>query len=102
MSDVAAHSSSDDTVPCGQVHRIEFCLNYLCDVIQYSFLLEGEGDAVNSMLLHFLRHIAAFDYGILCLLLVNISMGMRLVLLVVCWLPFLCRFHAWVRLYRCH
>ncbi len=61
VSLVGAKTSANDAMPCWVVHGVELSLENLCDVIENTFLLEGVGCAVDSMLLHHLRHVCEFD-----------------------------------------
>ena len=54
---VGAHTTAHDAVPSWQVHRVELCLDNLCDIVEYFPLLEGKGDAIDSVLLHELIHV---------------------------------------------
>ncbi len=102
MGDIASHSSSNYTVPSWLVHRIELCLDYLSDVVEYSFLLKSEGDTVDGVLLHLVTHIATFNDCVLGLLLVLASVCCRFMLSVNVWLPFIGSFNAWVCLSTWH
>ena len=74
---VGAHTAPDDTMPSGQVHRVELCLDDLSDVVEHSSLLESKGDAIHGMLLHKFVHIRIFDYCVFSLLLVKGSVGLH-------------------------
>ena len=102
MSDVAAHASPDDTMPSGLIHRIELCLNNFCYVIENSFLLEGKGNTVNCMLLHFVTHIATLNHCVFSLLLVFPTMRGCLILSVDVCSPLAGSFNAWVCLRARH
>ena len=61
MSHIGAHTSSNDAVPRGLVHYIELRFDYLGDVVEDFFLLEGVLAAVDGVLLHSLGHVSKFD-----------------------------------------
>ena len=71
---VGAQTTAHDAVPSRQVHRVKLCLDDLCDIVQNPALLEGEGHAVDGVLLHVLVHVGILNHCILSVLLVNISM----------------------------
>ena len=50
-------------MPGGVVLLIELFLDVGCDILLDSVLGEGCGGAVNSVLLHFVRHIGILDHG---------------------------------------
>ena len=70
---VGAQPASHDAVPSRQIHRVKLCLDDLSDVVEDSSLLEGEGHAVDGVLLHVLVHISVLHHCILSVLLVNVS-----------------------------
>ena len=71
---VRTQASTDDAVPCWQIHLIKLSLNDLCDVVKNPSLLKGKSNAVNSMLLHTLIHIDRLNYCILSFLLLYAAM----------------------------
>ena len=73
---IGAQSAPNDTMPGGQVHLIELCLDDLSDVVKDSTLLEGESNTVNGMLLHALVHIGILYHCIFGLLLIHIAVGL--------------------------
>ena len=78
MSYVASHTTTHNTVPRGLVHRVEFSLNYLCDVVQNALLLEGECHAVNCVLLHGFAHVGELDNSVGGVLLVDVAVGLHI------------------------
>ena len=74
---IGAHSSAHDTVPSWQVHRVKLCLDNLCDIVKYSPLLEGKGDAIHGVLLHELIHVHRLHHCVLSFLLFCASMWLH-------------------------
>ena len=61
MGYVAAEASTNDAVPGGLVHDVEFCFKYLGDVVKNSLLLKGVLAAVDGMLLHAFTHVGVLN-----------------------------------------
>ena len=57
VGDVAAEATPHNAVPRWQVHLVELGLDDLGDVVEHAALLEGEGHAVDGVLLHRLVHV---------------------------------------------
>ena len=84
------------------MHSVKLSLDNLCDVVEHPLLLKGERNAVDSVLLHLVAHVATFDHGVLCSLLVDIAVGLGLILLVEFGLPLVGGGHARVCLGGSH
>ena len=104
VGDICAKATAYDTVPSRQVHLVKLCLDDLSDVVEDAALLKGKGDAIDSVLLHWLIHVSILDHCILCFLLIDLTM--RLYNLIVrLALPLLSLISAGVCYnlsYRCH
>ena len=104
VGDISAEAAAYDTVPGRQVHLVKLCLDDLSDVIEDAALLEGKGDAIDSVLLHRLVHVGILDHCVLSFLLVDGAMGLY-DLIVGLALPLFGLVGAGVRCnlsYRCH
>lgn len=64
VRDVAAKVATNDAVPCWVVLLVKLLLDVSRDVLLDIVLLQGLGGAVNSVLLHLLRHIGVLDDGL--------------------------------------
>lgn len=89
MRHIRAHSTAHDAVPSWKEHCIEFVFDDFSDVVEHSSLLEGEGHAVNSLLLHVGVHVCELDDSVFSLLLVEATVSLNN-LFVLGWLPFFC------------
>ena len=104
VGDICAKATAYDTVPRWQVHLVKLCLDDLSDVVEDAALLEGKGDAIDSVLLHGLVHVGILDHCILSFLLIDGTMGLYN-LIVGLALPLLSLISAGVCYnlsYRCH
>ena len=99
MCNISPKASSNDAMPSGEVHRVEFRFDDFSNVIQNALLLERISHTINCVLLHCWTHICMFDDGVLGLLLIDSSMGYAN-LLVDSWLPLLGFIYSWVE--GCH
>ena len=104
VGDICAKATAYDTVPRWQVHLVKLCLDDLSDIVEDAALLEGKGDAIDSVLLHGLVHVGILDHCILSFLLIDGTMGLYN-LIVGLALPLLSLISAGVCYnlsYRCH
>ena len=76
MGDICAKATAYDTVPRWQVHLVKLCLDDLSDVVEDAALLEGKGDAIDSVLLHWFVHVGILDHCVLGFLLIDATMGL--------------------------
>ena len=74
-------------MPGWEEHCIEFVFDDLRNVVENSSLLEREGHAVDSLLLHVSVHVCELDDCVLSVLLVETTVSLNS-LLVFRWLPF--------------
>ena len=86
MGDIGAHSAAHNAVPGRLIHRVEFSLDYFCNIVEHSLLLKSKANTVNCVLLHIWVHVCIFDDCILSVLLVNVTVGHYL-LLIIFWHP---------------
>jgi hypothetical protein len=63
MRDVAAEVASDDAVPRWVVLLVELLLDVSSNILLDVVLFQSLSGAVNSVLLHLLRHVGVLDYG---------------------------------------
>ena len=75
-------------MPGWEEHCIEFVFDDLSDIVENSSLLEGERNAINSLLLHVSVHVCELDDCVLSLLLVEATVTLNN-LFVFGWLPVL-------------
>ena len=76
VGDICAKATAYDTVPCWQVHLVKLCLDDLSDIVEDAALLEGKGDAIDSVLLHWFVHVGILDHCVLGFLLIDATMGL--------------------------
>ena len=76
VGDICAKATAYDTVPRWQVHLVKLCLDDLSDVVEDAALLEGKGDAIDSVLLHWFVHVGILDHCVLGFLLIDATMGL--------------------------
>ena len=86
---VSTESTSHNAVPSRQEHCVEFVFDDLGNIIQNSSLLECKSHAIDCLLLHVLVHVCELHNSILCLLLIDSTVRLDL-LMVFITLPFLC------------
>lgn len=79
---VAAQSMTYKTVPRRQSYHIKLCFNDLSKVLKQLLLLEIKGDALNSLLLHLVRHVVTFDDCRSCLSLINVTIKLNCFLII--------------------
>lgn len=61
MGDVASKVTSDNAVPGGAILLVKLLLHECGDILLNSVLLKGADGALNSLLLHLLRHVGVLD-----------------------------------------
>ena len=76
VGDICAKATAYDTVPRWQVHLVKLCLDDLSDIVEDAALLEGKGDAIDSVLLHWFVHVGILDHCVLGFLLIDATMGL--------------------------
>ena len=76
VGDICAKATAYDTVPRWQVHLVKLCLDDLSDIVKDAALLEGKGDAIDSVLLHWFVHVGILDHCVLGFLLIDATMGL--------------------------
>ena len=76
VGDICAKATAYDTVPRWQVHLVKLCLDDLSDIVEDTALLEGKGDAIDSVLLHWFVHVGILDHCVLGFLLIDATMGL--------------------------
>ena len=73
---IGAQPAPNNTMPGGQVHLIELCLDDLSDVVKDPTLLERESNTVNGMLLHEFVHVSILNDSVLGLLLIDSAVSL--------------------------
>merc|ERR1719181_254081 len=64
VGDIGAEVTAHNAVPGWVVLLVELLLHISCDVLLDVVLIEGVHCAVNSVLLHLLRHVGILDHGL--------------------------------------
>lgn len=64
VCDITSKVSANNAVPGGVIFFVEFSLDKGCDILFNVVLFHGLGSAIDSVLLHFLRHIGILDDGL--------------------------------------